>query len=186
MIQSGLAHEHPLAQVLDWFTGLWAQCIYAWWGPIAPRNCCMTCIIFNYLNSFFPPKNKRIKQLLISCLQLSWFPFFLFDTDWMGREVYHGDPKGIETSQKAAYQNGVREGAFGLLINSVRTHFDQQSFSLFHDPYLLVFQWGNISNCILGNCFSSVGTGVCRTNSSLLIRLFLGSALSSSNQCVNG
>lgn len=28
--QSGLAHEHPLAQVLDWFTGLWAQCIYAW------------------------------------------------------------------------------------------------------------------------------------------------------------
>ncbi|KAJ6351183.1 hypothetical protein OIU78_007169 [Salix suchowensis] len=25
---------------------------------------------------------------------LSWFPFFLFDADWMGKEVYHGDPKG--------------------------------------------------------------------------------------------
>lgn len=100
----------------------------------------MTCITFNYLNTFFPAKNKRIKRLLISRLQLSWFPFFLFDTDWMGREVYHGDPKGNETYQKAAYESGVREGAFGLLINSVRTHFDQQSFSLSHDPYLLVFQ----------------------------------------------
>lgn len=53
-------------------------------------------------------------------LQLSWFPFFLFDTDWMGREVYHGDPKGNE-SEVAAYDQGVREGAFGLLLNSVRT-----------------------------------------------------------------
>lgn len=54
-------------------------------------------------------------------LQLSWFPFFLFDTDWMGREVYHGDPKG-EVFEVKAYDQGVREGAFGLLLNSVRTH----------------------------------------------------------------
>lgn len=53
-------------------------------------------------------------------MQLSWFPFFLFDTDWMGREVYHGDPKG-SLSQVEAYDQGVREGAFGLLLNSVRT-----------------------------------------------------------------
>ena len=53
-------------------------------------------------------------------MQLSWFPFFLFDTDWMGREVYHGDPKGDESAVKA-YDAGVREGAFGLLLNSVRT-----------------------------------------------------------------
>lgn len=59
---------------------------------------------------------------LQSCffLQLSWFPFFLFDTDWMGREVYHGDPKG-GTSEIDLYDQGVREGAFGLLLNSVRT-----------------------------------------------------------------
>lgn len=57
---------------------------------------------------------------LILLLQLSWFPFFLFDTDWMGREVYHGDPKG-STSEIKAYDQGVREGAFGLLLNSVRT-----------------------------------------------------------------
>lgn len=52
-------------------------------------------------------------------MQLSWFPFFLFDTDWMGREVYHGDPQG-SASEVAAYDKGVREGAFGLLLNSVR------------------------------------------------------------------
>lgn len=54
-------------------------------------------------------------------VQLSWFPFFLFDTDWMGREVYHGDPNGNPT-ERQYYENGVREGAFGLLLNSVRTH----------------------------------------------------------------
>lgn len=57
---------------------------------------------------------------LCSFNQLSWFPFFLFDTDWMGREVYHGDPKG-EAAEVKAYNQGVREGAFGLLLNSVRT-----------------------------------------------------------------
>ncbi|KAG5522399.1 hypothetical protein RHGRI_034545 [Rhododendron griersonianum] len=54
----------------------------------------------------------------LSSPQLSWFPFFLFDTDWMGREVYHGNPKG-DVSEVEAYDQGVREGAFGLLLNSV-------------------------------------------------------------------
>lgn len=58
-------------------------------------------------------------MLLFQHMQVSWFPFFLFDTDWMGREVYHGDPNG-DPSESLAYQNGVREGAFGLLLNSVR------------------------------------------------------------------
>ena len=38
----------------------------------------------------------------------------------IGREVYHGDPKG-GTSEVDLYDQGVREGAFGLLLNSVRT-----------------------------------------------------------------
>ena len=62
-------------------------------------------------------------------MQLSWFPFFLFDTDWMGREVYHGDPKG-DVSQVQAYDQGVREGAFGLLLNSVRTQIERHDLSL--------------------------------------------------------
>nr|KAJ0224322.1 hypothetical protein LSAT_V11C100044540 [Lactuca sativa] len=57
-------------------------------------------------------------------MALTWVivmvPFFLFDTDWMGREVYHGDPKG-DANKVQAYDEGVREGAFGLLLNSVST-----------------------------------------------------------------
>lgn len=51
-------------------------------------------------------------------LQLSWFPFILYDTDWMGREIYHGDPKGTN-AQISAFNEGVRIGSFGLLLNSV-------------------------------------------------------------------
>lgn len=47
----------------------------------------------------------------------------------MGREVYHGDPQG-SASEVAAYDKGVREGAFGLLLNSVRALVQ----------YLFVFQ----------------------------------------------
>ncbi|KAF2937526.1 hypothetical protein DAI22_03g056000 [Oryza sativa Japonica Group] len=49
---------------------------------------------------------------------LSWFPFILYDTDWMGREIYHGDPKGTDP-QIEAFNQGVRAGAFGLLLNSI-------------------------------------------------------------------
>ncbi|EEE69684.1 hypothetical protein OsJ_29321 [Oryza sativa Japonica Group] len=49
---------------------------------------------------------------------LSWFPFILFDTDWMGREIYHGRPDG-SPAEVTAFQEGVRQGAFGLLLNSL-------------------------------------------------------------------
>jgi solute carrier family 45, member 1/2/4 len=50
--------------------------------------------------------------------QLSWFPFNMYDTDWMGREIYHGEPNGTP-NQVRAYERGVRDGALGLLLNSV-------------------------------------------------------------------
>lgn len=53
---------------------------------------------------------------------LSWFPFILFDTDWMGREIYHGRPDG-SPAEVTAFQEGVRQGAFGLLLNSVRSSY---------------------------------------------------------------
>lgn len=37
----------------------------------------------------------------------------------MGREVYHGNPTG-SASEANDYNQGVREGAVGLLLNSVR------------------------------------------------------------------
>eukprot|EP00897_Mesotaenium_endlicherianum_P002198 jgi/Mesen1/2005/ME000147S01103 len=67
-----------------------------------------------------PPTMKMI--LLVMALSwTAWFPFLLFDTDWMGREIFLGEPGHLgDTSEAAAlYQQGVHEGALGLLLNSV-------------------------------------------------------------------
>ncbi|XP_051209561.1 sucrose transport protein SUT4 isoform X2 [Lolium perenne] len=76
-------------------------------------------VLVNILTSMrhLPPGMYSV-LLVMALTWLSWFPFFLFDTDWMGREVYHGDPNG-NLSERKAYDDGVREGAFGLLLNSV-------------------------------------------------------------------
>ncbi|XP_062022047.1 sucrose transport protein SUC2-like [Rosa rugosa] len=53
--------------------------------------------------------------LVVTCLNwVAWFPFLLFDTDWMGREVYGG-----EVGKGRLYALGVRAGALGLMLNSV-------------------------------------------------------------------
>ncbi|GBG86458.1 hypothetical protein CBR_g41453 [Chara braunii] len=49
---------------------------------------------------------------------LAWFPFLLFDTDWMGREVYSGSPTDGHVAS-LLYDMGVHMGAVGLLLNSV-------------------------------------------------------------------
>ncbi|OWM89568.1 hypothetical protein CDL15_Pgr024316 [Punica granatum] len=64
-----------------------------------------------------PPAMHSV-LIVMALTWVSWFPFFLFDTDWMGREVYHGDPQG-NSSEIQLYNQGVREGSFGLLLNSV-------------------------------------------------------------------
>ncbi|KAJ9187515.1 hypothetical protein P3X46_002961 [Hevea brasiliensis] len=76
-------------------------------------------VLVNLLTSLrhLPPGMHSV-LVVMALTWLSWFPFFLFDTDWMGREVYHGDPKGNSDEVKL-YDQGVREGAFGLLLNSV-------------------------------------------------------------------
>ncbi|KAI3522282.1 hypothetical protein L1887_11801 [Cichorium endivia] len=53
--------------------------------------------------------------LLVTFLNwFAWFPFLLFDTDWMGREVYGG-----KLGEGAMYNRGVRAGALGLMLNSI-------------------------------------------------------------------
>ncbi|KAJ8773714.1 hypothetical protein K2173_006364 [Erythroxylum novogranatense] len=76
-------------------------------------------VLVNFLTSLrhLPPGMHSV-LVVMALTWLSWFPFFLFDTDWMGREVYHGDPTG-SSSEVKLYGRGVREGAFGLLLNSV-------------------------------------------------------------------
>ncbi|KAK9713774.1 hypothetical protein RND81_06G050800 [Saponaria officinalis] len=53
--------------------------------------------------------------LMVTCLNwIAWFPFLLFDTDWMGKEVYGG-----KVGVGKAYDMGVHAGALGLMIQSV-------------------------------------------------------------------
>lgn len=54
-----------------------------------------------------------ILMLVTAVNWIAWFPFFLFDTDWMGREVYGG------VSGEKAYDTGVRVGSLGLMLNAV-------------------------------------------------------------------
>ncbi|KAL6513864.1 sugar transporter [Orobanche hederae] len=66
-------------------------------------------VLVNLLTSLrhLPPAMHSV-LVVMALTWLSWFPFFLFDTDWMGREVFHGDPKG-EAAEIQAYNQGVRE-----------------------------------------------------------------------------
>ncbi|KAJ3673787.1 hypothetical protein LUZ60_005779 [Juncus effusus] len=64
------------------------------------------------------PPGMHSVLLITGLTWLSWFPFILYDTDWMGREIFHGSAKG-NPNQVDAYNRGVREGAFGLLLNSI-------------------------------------------------------------------
>ncbi|MED6160231.1 transcription factor [Stylosanthes scabra] len=59
---------------------------------------------------------KKPMWLLLAVTAINWsawFSYFLFITDWMGKEVY-GGKVGDE-----AYSNGVEKGSLGLLINAV-------------------------------------------------------------------
>ncbi|KAH7316190.1 hypothetical protein KP509_21G082000 [Ceratopteris richardii] len=64
------------------------------------------------------PKPMCYVLLITSLTWFAWFPFILFDTDWMGREVFLGDPSSTVASMKL-YHAGVRAGSFGLMLNSV-------------------------------------------------------------------
>lgn len=65
--------------------------------------------------AFMGLSRPMILLLVVTCLNwIAWFPFLLFDTDWMGKEVYGGVP-----NQGKAYDAGVHEGSLGLMLNSV-------------------------------------------------------------------
>ncbi|KAK8542509.1 hypothetical protein V6N13_136918 [Hibiscus sabdariffa] len=79
-----------------------------------------SCAFFGELGTAFKTLKKPMWiLLLVTCLNwIAWFPFLLYDTDWMGVEVYGGNVKGSENQQKL-YDQGVRAGALGLMINSI-------------------------------------------------------------------
>ncbi|KAL2335027.1 hypothetical protein Fmac_016240 [Flemingia macrophylla] len=59
-------------------------------------------------------KGPMFMLMLVTAVNwFAWFPYVLFDTDWMGREVFGGDVG------QTAYDRGVRSGSLGLMLNSV-------------------------------------------------------------------
>jgi solute carrier family 45 protein 1/2/4 len=87
---------------------------------------------------------------------VAWFPFLLFDTDWMGREVYGGDPSlgGIYSRW---YYDGVHMGALGLLLNSVVLGLSSLCIEFVCRKLGSSYVWG-IANVIMAACF--VGTAL--------------------------
>ncbi|KAK8934464.1 Sucrose transport protein SUT1 [Platanthera zijinensis] len=75
--------------------------------------------IFSFFKSLKSLPTGMPSVLCVTALTwLAWFPFILYDTDWMGREIFHGNPNGTK-EEIDTYNRGVREGAFGLLLNSI-------------------------------------------------------------------
>ncbi|WOL03058.1 sucrose transport protein SUT2 isoform X1 [Canna indica] len=86
--------------------------------------------------------------LIVTALTwIGWFPFILFDTDWMGREIYKGDPNGGQM-----YQDGVRMGATGLLLNSIVLGCTSIVLERLCRKFGAGLTWG-VSNIIMFFCF---------------------------------
>ncbi|KAJ8762420.1 hypothetical protein K2173_007859 [Erythroxylum novogranatense] len=89
--------------------------------------------------------------LLVTALNwIGWFPFLLFDTDWMGREVYGGKP-----NEGNNYDAGVRMGAFGLVLNSFILGLTSLFMEKLCRKWGAGFMWG-VSNILMALCFLSM------------------------------
>lgn len=88
--------------------------------------------------------------LVTSLTWMAWFPFILFDTDWMGREIYGGKP-----NEGPSYGSGVRMGAFGLMLNSVVLGITSLLMEKLCRKWGAGFVWG-ISNIFMALCFLAI------------------------------
>nr|AGO64129.1 sucrose transporter [Pyrus x bretschneideri] len=93
------------------------------------------------------PGSVWLILLVIALNWIGWFPFLLFDTDWMGREIYGGKPnEGIN------YSTGVRMGALGLMLNSVILGITSVLMEKLCRKWGAGFVWG-ISSILMTLCF---------------------------------
>ncbi|PQM39758.1 sucrose transport protein [Prunus yedoensis var. nudiflora] len=86
-------------------------------GEIEPESTTAKSVPFfgQMIAAFRELQRPMLVLLLVTCLNwIAWFPFLLFDTDWMGREVYGG-----QVGKGRLYDLGVRAGALGLMLNAV-------------------------------------------------------------------
>ena len=89
--------------------------------------------------------------LIVTALTwIGWFPFILFDTDWMGREIYRGSPENPGETQR--YHDGVTMGSFGLMLNSVLLGFTSVVLEKLCRKWGAGLVWG-VSNILMALCF---------------------------------
>ncbi|CAN1773593.1 Sucrose transport protein SUC5 [Linum perenne] len=90
--------------------------------------------------------------LLVTCLSwFAWFPWVLYNTDWMGREVYGGDLAGGNMGQIQMYDRGVRVGSVGMVINSIVLLIVSLAIDPLAKKLGVNLLWGGV-NLILGIC----------------------------------
>ncbi|RAL40602.1 hypothetical protein DM860_006672 [Cuscuta australis] len=92
------------------------------------------------------PATVWVILLVTTLTWIAWFPFTLFDTDWVGREIYGGEPNGTN------YSNGVRMGTLGLMLNSVVLGITSVFMEKLCGKWGAGFAWG-VSNIVLSLCF---------------------------------
>ncbi|KAI4321095.1 hypothetical protein MLD38_034516 [Melastoma candidum] len=86
--------------------------------------------------------------LLVTALTwIGWFPYLLYDTDWMGREVYGGYPNDGKN-----YTKGVSMGALGLMLQSVVLGITSLLLEKLCRKLGAGFFWG-ICNIVMALCF---------------------------------
>ncbi|XP_068657070.1 sucrose transport protein SUC4 [Aristolochia californica] len=100
---------------------------------------------FRYLSSPI-----RITLVVTALTWVGWFPFLLFDTDWMGREIYRGKP-----DEGQNYHIGVRMGAFGLMLNSIILGLTSLVMEKVCKKLGAGVVWG-ISNILMSICFAAM------------------------------
>ncbi|KZV33071.1 sucrose transport protein-like [Dorcoceras hygrometricum] len=96
------------------------------------------------------PKSMWILMLATALNWIAWFPFLLFDTDWMGKEVYGG-----KVGEGRLYDLGVSAGALGLMLNSVVLGFASLGVQFFARGFSRIKNlWGRVS-FLLAICLAS-------------------------------
>ncbi|XP_024004166.1 putative sucrose transport protein SUC6 isoform X2 [Eutrema salsugineum] len=89
------------------------------WSPEKGDSNVKTPFFGEIFGAFRVMKRPMWMLIIVTALNwIAWFPFLLFDTDWMGREVYGGDSAG-DGKLKNLYNQGVHVGALGLMINAI-------------------------------------------------------------------
>ncbi|XP_020891686.1 putative sucrose transport protein SUC6 isoform X2 [Arabidopsis lyrata subsp. lyrata] len=89
------------------------------WSPKADSENDKTPFFGEIFGAFKVMKRPMWMLLIVTALNwIAWFPFLLYDTDWVGGEVYGGDSKG-DDKMKKLYNQGIQVGSLGLMLNSI-------------------------------------------------------------------